>query len=237
MLGVLLESQAQRQRRDGGAAMSVATHVAIIGLVAAATTHVSPSVMDRDPIEVVRIAPPVAPQPTTATPSNSRRGPSVDAPWVRMPQIPAVTAIPPTLPPIDFGAPSDPTPRDPAAGLGQTGLGRLGAVDLLGGDGNPSGSNDWNGTETLMRLLVTARPRYPERLRTAGISGRVRVRFVVDTTGRIVPASVQVVESTHDLFTSAVREVLPGLRFKVAEANGQRVRSLAEMPFEFQITR
>jgi protein TonB len=74
-------------------------------------------------------------------------------------------------------------------------------------------------------------------MRTTGISGRVRIRFVVDTTGRVDPSSVQVIESTHDLFTNAVRAVLPSLRFKPSEANGQRVRSLAEMPFDFVITR
>ena len=43
--------------------------------------------------------------------------------------------------------------------------------------------------------------------------------------------------STHDLFTRTVRAALPAFRFKPAELGGHRVRALAEMPFEFQITK
>ena len=99
--------------------------------------------------------------------------------------------------------------------------------------GNSTGSGVWTGAETLMRLTRTIRPRYPDNLRTAGVAGRVVVRFVVDTTGHVDMASTQVLESTHDLFTRAVLDVLPSLRFVPAETNGRRVRSLAEMPFDF----
>ena len=235
MLGVLLESSASRQRRDGGAALSVATHVAIIGLVAAATAKTPPHPWDREPVLVVRIAPPVTREarlPVTRTPVISQnRG------WTVVPSIQMPAVVPPTLPPIEFGAPSDPTPTELAVGVGQRGVGQLGAVDLGEGGRNADGSMAWDGRETLMRLVVAAKPRYPDRLRNAGVGGRVRVRFVVDTTGRIELASVQILESTHELFTSAVREVLPAFRFRPSEANGQRVQSLAEMPFEFQIAR
>jgi hypothetical protein len=50
-------------------------------------------------------------------------------------------------------------------------------------------------------------------------------------------ASVQVLSSTHDAFTAAVREALPRFRFKPAEVGGRRVAALAEMPFEFRISR
>jgi TonB family protein len=63
----------------------------------------------------------------------------------------------------------------------------------------------------------------------------VLVRFVVDTVGRIDMTSVQVLQSTHDLFTRAVRDALESFRFRPAEARGHRVRAMAEMPFEFQI--
>jgi protein TonB len=122
-------------------------------------------------------------------------------------------------------------------GNGPRGVGRLGGIDLGDGVRGVGGSSDWTGTETMMRLVVSAKPRYPERLRIAGVNGRVRIRFVVDTTGRVEPTSLQILESTHDMFTTSVRDVLPVLRFKPSEANGQRVKSLAEMAFEFQITR
>ena len=88
-----------------------------------------------------------------------------------------------------------------------------------------------------MRIVSSAKPRYPESLRQAGISGRVVIRFVVDTLGSIDMTSVQVLESTHDGFARAVRDVLPRFRFKPSEVGGRRVRSLAEMPFEFTVSR
>jgi protein TonB len=84
-------------------------------------------------------------------------------------------------------------------------------------------------------LVALPRPRYPDQLRAAGVAGRVVVRLVVDTTGRVEPASVVFQESSHDLFTRAVRAVLPFLRFSPAEEGGRRVRMLVDLPFEFRL--
>jgi protein TonB len=84
-------------------------------------------------------------------------------------------------------------------------------------------------------LVSPLRPQYPERLRAAGVTGRVVVRLVVDTLGRVEPASVAIRESAHDLFAQAVRAVIPSLRFVPAEAGGRRVRMLVDLPFEFRL--
>jgi protein TonB len=94
------------------------------------------------------------------------------------------------------------------------------------------------GSELVARIVgAPARPRYPESLRAAGLGGRVLVQFTVDTAGRVDPQAVRVLESTHDLFARAVLEVLPRYRFVPAEANGRRVRMVAQMPFEFTIAK
>jgi len=80
-----------------------------------------------------------------------------------------------------------------------------------------------------------ATPNYPPMLRSAGIAGGVLVEFVVDTLGRIEPGSSRVVQSDHDLFTNAVREVMPRLRFMPAEARGHKVRQLVRLPFRFDV--
>jgi TonB family protein len=95
----------------------------------------------------------------------------------------------------------------------------------------------WTGSEALMRVVTQGRPRYPESLRQSAIEGRVLIRFNVDTLGRIDPASVTILSSTHELFSRAVRDVLGDFRFRPAEVNGRRVVALAEMPFEFAIRR
>jgi len=87
----------------------------------------------------------------------------------------------------------------------------------------------------MMHIITSAKPRYPETLRQGGIGGRVLVQFSVDTTGRVDMASVRVLQSTHDLFTQAVRSALGAFRFRPAEVNGKRTAALAEMPFEFQV--
>jgi protein TonB len=78
-------------------------------------------------------------------------------------------------------------------------------------------------------------PRYPESLRRAGIEGDVVVKFVVDTTGRVDLRSVEIVSSTHDAFTLAVRESLGRLRFQPSVVGERKMNSLAVMPFRFTL--
>jgi protein TonB len=84
-------------------------------------------------------------------------------------------------------------------------------------------------------MLAAPRPRYPDQLRAAGVTGRVVVRLVVDTAGRVELASVTVREASHELFAQTVRAVLPSLRFTAAEARGRKVRMLVDLPFEFRL--
>ena len=63
-------------------------------------------------------------------------------------------------------------------------------------------------------------PRYPDSLRASGLSGVVLVEFTVTTNGRVDSRTVHIVESPDSLFTRAVLEVLPSLRFYPAEIGG-----------------
>lgn len=78
-------------------------------------------------------------------------------------------------------------------------------------------------------------PRYPESLREKGVQGEVLVEFTVDTSGRADPATFTVVESTHPLFTDAVREALPLMKFTPAVAHGRHVRQLVRLPMKFKL--
>ena len=234
MFGQLLESRARRARRTGGAALSVAAHTAIIGAAVALTAHekLAPHI----PTEVVslRLAPPATPDlprtPVVHVPFHVR-GPSFTT---RIVDAPVVTAA--TLPPIDASAGLSFALDLIAVGrAGPSGGGPVATLDV-GGDESPQ-NGAWTGKELLMRIVASAKPRYPESLRQAGIGGRVLVRFTVDTLGRIDMGTVQVLEATHDMFSRSVRDALPLFRFKPSEVGGRRVRSLAEMPFEFQVTR
>lgn len=78
-------------------------------------------------------------------------------------------------------------------------------------------------------------PRYPQILKSAGVSGVTIVQFVVDTTGRPIPETMKVVRSSHQLFTNAVQVALPGLRFHSARVAARNVRQLAQMVFWFEV--
>lgn len=234
MLGVLLESRARQPRRLGGMALSIATHVAIIGVVTATTVHATRPV--RDAIVAVHITPPA--NPTPPAPADHR--PRASAPAARgIPNLVVSQIRIPTEVPTDLVV-TDPLPRivpDYDGNLPGTRTGSVtGARSIVDNEGAPD-ETEWRGSDLLMRIVTAGTPRYPESLRQANLDGRVLVRFVVDTLGKIDMASVQVLESTHDLFTRAVRDALGNFRFRPAEARGRRVQAMAEMPFEFQIRR
>ena len=62
-------------------------------------------------------------------------------------------------------------------------------------------------------------------------------QFVVDTTGRAQPGSFKVLKSTHELFTLAVKNALPQMRFLPAEIGGRKVKQLVQQPFAFAIAK
>ncbi|HEY9226569.1 MAG TPA: TonB family protein [Gemmatimonadaceae bacterium] len=240
MFGVLLESRARRQRRSGGMMFSAATHLAIVGAVTATITETASRPKPIEPVPVVFAPPTVKPTPTrrTETPRETSR---------RLPGPPIVSIDikriePPTTIPIDI------EPVDPNRGASLDSLitavtNRGGAREGTGGSSGRTyfeekvSTGPWSGAELMMRLVAPPKPRYPESLRQSGIDGSVLVRFTVDTLGRVDLPSIVIVRSTHELFTRSVRDALAALRFRPAEVGGKRVAALAEMPFEFSLTK
>lgn len=234
MFGTLLESRTKRRRRLGGAAISVAAHLSIIGAITATTVHGGTTKPDRPQAVAIRLSPSVPPPRKPFDEPVARTTIAMTASFspVTIHHIEAPRTIPIDLPPIDssVGTASD------SIVIGHGPSSSPLARSIIGDD-DRNGSNEWSGAELQTRIVTSARPRYPESLRQAAIDGTVLVRFAIDTTGRIDMGSVTIVSSTHELFTRAVRDALQGFRFRPAEMGGHRVRALAEMPFEFQITR
>lgn len=82
---------------------------------------------------------------------------------------------------------------------------------------------------------ASAAPAYPPNLMSEGVEGYAAMRFVVDTTGRVDPASIRVLDTTHPEFAVAVRQAMPGMIFTPARLGDRPVRQLAEQLFRFQI--
>ena len=90
-------------------------------------------------------------------------------------------------------------------------------------------------------------PRYPAASIEAGAGARVRLDFVVDTTGRIrletireqwdskVPRQRGALARHYDAFRAAVITSMPNLRFRPAEIAGCKVPQLVQQPFEFML--
>ena len=62
-------------------------------------------------------------------------------------------------------------------------------------------------------------PSFPDALRAHPIEGEVIVQFRVTEKGRVDVSSMQVLQSPHELFTEAVRGVLPKFRFEPAHVD------------------
>ena len=81
-------------------------------------------------------------------------------------------------------------------------------------------------------LIVSPTPVYPASLYTKNFAGSASVEFVIDTNGR-VDVSTFKSQANHELFTEAVRHILPDMRFVASTRNGRKVRSTMRMRFEF----
>lgn len=106
-------------------------------------------------------------------------------------------------------------------------------------------NNDASQTQTYLdfqveqaaKIKAGPTPQYPNRLRTAGVEGRVLVQFVVDERGRPEMASFKVLKSSDAELTESVRQAVSGMTFFPAEAGGQKVKQLVQLPFNFMPSR
>src|SRR3981081_3045680 len=65
-------------------------------------------------------------------------------------------------------------------------------------------------------LQDSPKPKYPTVLESSGIAGEVQAQFVVKTDGKADLDQFKVLKSTNELFTQAVKNVLPRMRFSPA---------------------
>jgi protein TonB len=235
MLNVLLESRRTRERRRAGTAASVAVHAAIIAAVVVGTARGSvPTHGEAPKVIEIRMLPVPAERPSAP---RARADVAVRS----GPPLPAVAAMAPPrldLSRLPVGLPDGPLVviRDGDPGPARGTATRLGGDPYAVSSGVPDGAVLTEAiVERPARVLAAPTPRYPERLRAMGIGGRVVVRFVIDTTGRVEAEGVQVMASSHADFEAAVLAVLPRLRFRPAEWRGKQVRMQAVMPFEFEM--
>lgn len=79
--------------------------------------------------------------------------------------------------------------------------------------------------------------RYPDLLRQAGVEGRVVLEAVLDTTGRVEPATLRVSSGAHALFEAEARAVALASRYRPARVSGRPVRVRILLPVAFAVRR
>lgn len=232
MFDNLLETRRQKTRGAGGIFGSFVVHALVIGGAVFATASGTVAQLIEDKQEKVDFIKKEEPPPEVKPPP-----PDVvvaPPPPKGFQVLIAPVEIPDVLPEIDLSKKMTDEADFSGKGVaGGTSTGVVGGVpQMINSDQT---YYEFQVEKQAARLPGTGDPIYPEMLKAAGFQGKVLVTFVIDTTGRADPATFKVLSSSHDLFTKAVREQLPRMKFLPAEVGGRKVKQLVQQPFEFSI--
>lgn len=86
-----------------------------------------------------------------------------------------------------------------------------------------------------LRPVSSGGPLYPIEQRNARMHGEVRVSFVVDTTGKIIRGTAEVVAESHRAFGQSVCEYMRRARFAPVVLDGQpRIVRVTNQRFLFE---
>ena len=238
MFNNLIESQAKKQKTTGGTVFSIVFHAVLIVLAVEGTLQAKSKYekAKEQKVEFVQVKKeeppppkdePKPPPPDVVAPPPPPKGFQI---------LSAPIKIPDVIPEIDLNKQA--TREEDFTGKGVAG-GRSNGV--VGGVAPPLNSDqplfDFQVEKPAASNPSNQPPSYPNQLRAANIEGQVVAKFVVDTTGRADMKTFEIVKSDHELFTSAVRNVLPNYRFFPAELGGRKVKQLVQMPFVFTLNK
>ena len=201
---------------------SLVIHTAMIGGVVYATLRAAPSdIRVRMDTTAVLLTPQDQPKP--ADPAAVQL---VDAlKGFQTVTLPA--QIPTDIPPVDLQQRFD--PKD-FSGSGVEG-GRANGIVVSGNEVYAEAL-----VEERPALLSAPPPVYPALLKQAGIQGRVALRAVIDTTGRVEPASIQIMKSPNPAFDQPTKDWVLKALFRPARLHGRGVRVSIHLVVDYAIT-
>lgn len=240
MLDVLVASGAHLELRPRWVTTSVVTHALLIALATMATRAVldAPPVPTPDSATLLFVPKPPSPPP----PEVKRESPPsvvvAEPPPKGFQTVAALTDIPKVIPPVDLSQrpldPRDFTGRGMEGGVAEGVVGGTGRVDAGPGDLNAIYEATTKDERFEPAILVSQpAPRYPGALEALGIEGQVLVEFVIDTTGKVQPPSIRILESTHPDFAGAARAAVAGAIFRPAHLSDHAVRQLTRQSVRF----
>jgi TonB family protein len=219
MVLTLLESRWKtgKKRLFGVGFASLAIHSAMIAGVVYATLHAAP----RDDqvtmhTTVVLLAPQEQQQAAEPPPVQL-------ADVLQGFQTVAVSAqIPSDIPPVDLQQRFDPKDYSGSGVEGSRASGNEVYAEAL--------------VEERPVLLSAPAPVYPALLKQAGIQGRVILPAVIDTIGRVEPASVRIMKSAHPAFDQPTKDWVLKALFRPARLHGRGVRVFINLLVDYSIT-
>jgi protein TonB len=236
MFNNLLESEAKKVKRGGSTIVSFALHSAAVAGLLVATANAGQQMLEDkqekvEYVEVQKEEKPPEPEPTPPPPD------AVAAPQIAkgFQVLQAPDIIPLEIPDIDLSKrvtnEADFSGRGVRGGIAD---GVVGAPPQV-----PQGDQPYFEfqVEKPAAMSGAANMVYPEMLRSAQVEGTVLASFVVDTTGRADMSTFKVLKSDHELFTNAVKNALPRIRYLPAEVGGRKVKQLVQQPFVFNLAR
>jgi protein TonB len=226
----LIASKPKRQRSIGETLLSVVVHgvliFAAVKATAAAEVKIREIIADTSMVLLKPPEPEPEPEPETPPPEAIV---SANPPPQGFQTLMPPDAIPKEIPPINLNErfnPKDYTGKGVEGGI---------AAGVVGGTGPVSADVTYleANVDDPPRLLQPGPMRYPPMLESAGISGRVRLEFVVDTTGHAERPSIKVLETSHPAFGEPAKELVSKSLFKPGRVRGQAVRVLVQQTVNY----
>ncbi len=233
MFNQLLESKAKKQKMAGGTMFSVVLHTVLIGAAVYATARAGVKdekskaekiqfvEMKKEPPKVPDKAPP--PKEVVVKPPPPKGFQVLRAPVridIKIPEIDLTKAI---TNESDFSG---------KGVKGGTGSGVVGGVATTN-----QTYFEFQVEKPAEMLAESPKPKYPSVLESSGIAGEVQAQFVVSSSGKADLDSFKVLKSSNELFTQAVKNVLPRMRFSPAMIGGKPVNQLVQQSFQFAVPR
>jgi protein TonB len=234
MFNQLLESKAKRQKMAGGTMFSIVLHTVLIGAAVYATARagVKDEKSKAEKIQFVEMKKeppkvpdkPAPPKEVVVKPPPAKGFQVLRAPVridIKIPEIDLSKAI---------------TNESDFSGKGVKGGTGSGVV---GGTGPVTNQTyfEFQVEKPAEMLAESPKPKYPSVLESSGIAGEVQAQFVVSSSGKADMDSFKVLKSTNELFTQAVKNVLPRMKFSPAMIGGKPVNQLVQQSFQFAVPR
>ncbi|MEA2707027.1 MAG: periplasmic protein TonB [Gemmatimonadaceae bacterium] len=234
MFNQLIESKAQKQKMAGGTVFSIVLHTVLIAgaVYATARAGVKDEKSKAEKIQFVEMKkePPKVPdKPPPPKEVVVKPPPPKGFQVLRAP-----VKIDIKIPEIDLS--KSITNESDFSGKGVKGGTGSGVVGGVGPVTNQT-YFEFQVEKPAEMLQDSPKPKYPSVLESSGIAGEVQAQFVVNSSGKADMDSFKVLKSTNELFTQAVKSVLPRMRFSPAQIGGKPVNQLVQQSFQFAVPR